>query len=43
MPVKGQRKKRKNNYPGLTDLKALENTSTKRLEKKIFKKYVVVI
>lgn len=38
MPEKGKRKKKKKEYPGLTDLKESENTSAKRLEKKIFKK-----
>uniref|UniRef100_A0A1B6L5M6 UV-stimulated scaffold protein A C-terminal domain-containing protein n=1 Tax=Graphocephala atropunctata TaxID=36148 RepID=A0A1B6L5M6_9HEMI len=41
MPEKGKRKKRKKEYPGLTDLKQSENTTTKRLEKKIFKKSVM--
>jgi hypothetical protein len=36
MPEKGRRKKKK--YPGLTDIKALADTPTRRLSKKVFSK-----
>ena len=37
IPVKGKRLK-KNKYPNLTDIKALNNTARSRLEKKVFNK-----
>lgn len=38
MPVKGKRKGPKVEFPNLTDIKALKNTSRSRLEKKVFSK-----
>ena len=40
MPVKGKRKGPKVEFPNLTDIKALKNTSRSRLEKKVFSKWV---
>lgn len=36
-----RRKKKESKYPGLTDIKKKQNTATKRLEKKIFKRATV--
>lgn len=40
MPDKNKRRKKKSKHPGLTDIKKKQNTVTRRLEKKVFKRYV---
>lgn len=41
MPTKGKRLKKK--FANLTDIKALENTSRSRLEKKVLKRYFIIV
>lgn len=42
MPDKNKRRRKKDSkYPGLTDIKKKQNTVTRRLEKKVFKKCVI--
>lgn len=38
MPVKGKRKKKEKQYPGLTDINAKQNTAKNRLSKLVFKR-----
>lgn len=38
MPEKGKRAKKKKKYPGLTDIKEIKDTPSKRISKKIFNK-----